>query len=74
MAYVIVDTCTKDRICVDVCPVDCIKEGVFTEKPSRADRSGENWMGQRLQLPLRVHLAFLCCDLNHGTAPEYQIR
>jgi ferredoxin len=24
MAYVIVDTCTKDGLCVDACPVDCI--------------------------------------------------
>jgi NAD-dependent dihydropyrimidine dehydrogenase PreA subunit len=29
MAYVIVDTCTKDMHCVEACPVDCIhpKEG-----------------------------------------------
>jgi len=29
MAYVIVDTCTKDQLCIDACPVDCIhpKEG-----------------------------------------------
>jgi len=24
VAYVIIDTCTKDALCVDVCPVDCI--------------------------------------------------
>ncbi len=24
MAYVIIDTCTKDMACVDACPVDCI--------------------------------------------------
>ena len=24
MAYVITDTCTKDALCVDVCPTDCI--------------------------------------------------
>lgn len=24
MAYVIVDTCTKDALCVEACPVDCI--------------------------------------------------
>lgn len=24
MAYVITDTCTKDNLCVDACPVDCI--------------------------------------------------
>lgn len=24
MAYVIVETCTKDEKCIDVCPVDCI--------------------------------------------------
>ena len=24
MAYVVVDTCTKDNLCVDACPVDCI--------------------------------------------------
>ena len=24
MAYVITDNCTKDHLCVDVCPTDCI--------------------------------------------------
>ena len=24
MAYVITDTCLKDELCVDACPVDCI--------------------------------------------------
>ena len=24
MSYVITDTCLKDSLCVDVCPVDCI--------------------------------------------------
>ena len=24
MAYVITDTCTKDELCVQACPVDCI--------------------------------------------------
>ncbi len=24
MAYVILDTCTKDNLCVEACPVDCI--------------------------------------------------
>ena len=24
MAYVITDTCIKDLLCVDVCPIDCI--------------------------------------------------
>jgi ferredoxin len=24
MAYVIIDTCTKDVLCVEACPVDCI--------------------------------------------------
>ena len=24
MAYVIVDTCTKDNLCVEACPVNCI--------------------------------------------------
>jgi len=24
MAYVIVDTCTKDGLCIDACPADCI--------------------------------------------------
>jgi len=24
MAYVVVDTCTKDNLCVEACPVDCI--------------------------------------------------
>ena len=35
MAYVIVDTCTKDMECVAACPVDCIHpkedEGGFPE-------------------------------------------
>ena len=35
MAYVIVDTCTKDMECVAACPVDCIHpkedEGGFAE-------------------------------------------
>ncbi len=25
MAYVITDSCTKDNLCVEACPVDCIK-------------------------------------------------
>ena len=37
MAYVIVDTCTKDALCVDACPVDCIHpkkdEQGFEETP-----------------------------------------
>lgn len=24
MAYVIVDSCTKDELCIEACPVDCI--------------------------------------------------
>lgn len=24
MAYVITDTCTKDALCIDACPADCI--------------------------------------------------
>ena len=24
MAYVIVDTCTKDGLCIETCPMDCI--------------------------------------------------
>ena len=24
MAFIIVDTCTKDEKCIEVCPVDCI--------------------------------------------------
>ncbi len=24
MAYVITDTCTKDSLCIEACPVDCI--------------------------------------------------
>jgi NAD-dependent dihydropyrimidine dehydrogenase PreA subunit len=24
MAYVIVNTCTKDNLCIDACPVNCI--------------------------------------------------
>jgi NAD-dependent dihydropyrimidine dehydrogenase PreA subunit len=37
MAYVIVDTCTKDELCVEACPVDCIHpkkdEPGFEEAP-----------------------------------------
>ena len=37
MAYIIVDTCTKDALCVDACPVDCIHpkkdEQGFEETP-----------------------------------------
>lgn len=35
MAYVIVDTCIKDNKCVEVCPVDCIKEGAFTDNDGK---------------------------------------
>jgi len=37
MAYVITDTCTKDELCVQACPVDCIHpkhdETSFAEVP-----------------------------------------
>jgi ferredoxin len=37
MAYVITDTCTKDELCVEACPVDCIHpkqdEGAFADAP-----------------------------------------
>ena len=37
MAYVIVDTCTKDMHCIEACPVDCIHpkeaEADFAEVP-----------------------------------------
>ena len=37
MAYVITDTCTKDELCVEACPVDCIHpkkdEAGFEEAP-----------------------------------------
>src|SRR5205809_4081675 len=37
MAYVITGTCTKDELCVDACPVDCIHpkkdEGGFEAAP-----------------------------------------
>ncbi|MDX2149825.1 MAG: 4Fe-4S binding protein [Bryobacteraceae bacterium] len=32
MAYVIVDGCTKDALCIDACPADCIHP-----KPGDAD-------------------------------------
>ncbi|HUB01077.1 MAG TPA: 4Fe-4S binding protein [Terriglobales bacterium] len=32
MAYVITDTCTKDHLCVDVCPTDCIHPKVDEPK------------------------------------------
>ena len=37
MAYVITDSCTKDELCVQACPVDCIHpkqdEGGFADVP-----------------------------------------
>ena len=37
MAYVITETCTKDELCVEACPVDCIHpkkdEENFAEAP-----------------------------------------
>ncbi|HXS93834.1 MAG TPA: ferredoxin family protein [Candidatus Limnocylindrales bacterium] len=37
MAYVITDSCTKDELCVQACPVDCIHpkqdEGSFADVP-----------------------------------------
>jgi ferredoxin len=37
MAYVITDSCTKDELCVQACPVDCIHpkqdEAGFAEAP-----------------------------------------
>ena len=37
MAYVITDTCTKDELCVQACPVDCIHpkqdEAGFADAP-----------------------------------------
>ncbi len=37
MAYIITDTCTKDELCVQACPVDCIHpkqdEPGFAEAP-----------------------------------------
>ena len=37
MAYVITDTCTKDELCVQACPVDCIHpkqdEADFADAP-----------------------------------------
>jgi NAD-dependent dihydropyrimidine dehydrogenase PreA subunit len=37
MAYVITDTCTKDELCVEACPVDCIHpkkdEAGFADTP-----------------------------------------
>jgi ferredoxin len=32
MAYVITNTCTKDELCVDACPVDCIHPKGAEEK------------------------------------------
>lgn len=38
MAYVITDACTKDNLCVEACPVDCIHpkkdEPGFDEAPT----------------------------------------
>ncbi len=38
MAYVIIDTCTKDEECIQVCPVDCIHP--------RKDEAGFDEMAQ----------------------------
>jgi Na+-translocating ferredoxin:NAD+ oxidoreductase RNF subunit RnfB len=42
MAYVITDTCTKDELCVQACPVDCIHpkqdEATFAEAPKLTPR------------------------------------
>ncbi len=35
MAYVITETCTKDALCVDACPVDCIHPK--TDEPGFAE-------------------------------------
>jgi len=35
MAYVIVDTCTKDNECIDACPADCIHP--TEDEPGYAD-------------------------------------
>jgi len=32
MAHVIIDTCTKDALCVDACPTDCIHPKQDEEK------------------------------------------
>jgi ferredoxin len=38
MAYVITDACTKDELCIEACPVDCIHpkkdEAGFEEAPN----------------------------------------
>ncbi len=45
MAYVITDTCTKDELCVEACPVDCIHpkkdEPGFDEAPHLYVHPGE---------------------------------
>lgn len=50
MAYVIVDTCTKDEHCIEACPVNCIHpskddadfetvaQSAISEHPFRANR------------------------------------
>lgn len=39
MAYIITDACvgTKDKSCVEACPVDCIHEGIHEENGSQYD-------------------------------------
>ncbi len=32
MAYIITDTCTKDELCVEACPTDCIHPKKDEEK------------------------------------------
>lgn len=45
MAYVITDTCTKDELCVDACPVNCIQptkeSGDFEAAPHLYINPGE---------------------------------
>ncbi len=45
MAYVITDACTKDNLCVEACPVDCIHpktdEPAFNESPTLNINPGE---------------------------------
>ena len=47
MAYVITDTCTKDELCVQACPVDCIHpkqdEAGFAEVPQLYVKPDDRW-------------------------------
>jgi len=57
MAYVIVDSCTKDENCIEACPIDCIHprkdEGKFAEVPHQS-----RWVHRLRRMCAGVRLQF----------------